>query len=400
MMGGGTKILRIVGKSLGVVVLIAMVAVVATSISPIYRFAEPQPFAGEAIFNPYRNYNATWGWQRAAFHVHTRVEGLFNECEYWPEEVVEEYNRYGYDIVAFSNHNEITLRDDPALQVSLYEHGYNLLKYHKLIFGSERVRRFDHLLPLLASQKQWQIELLAEDSDLVQLNHPLRTHTLAGAQLTKLGGYEIMELDSGKSTENEYWDIALSAGHYSFGMANDDLHYPNRSTAIAMRCNMLNCASASYDDILATLRDGCFYAMRLPDYGAGDWSEKERRNSEIPYIESIGMRGDSIYISLSAIADSIKFTGAGHATLATAYDSRAAEYVMRKEDSYARITAYMPEGEVIYTNPFARYDKAAAKSPFRDATHSINWPLTLLFNLGIALVVAALIRLIFKILRR
>ena len=47
--------------------------------------------------------------------------------------------------------------------------------------------------------------------------------------MQKLGGYRIMELDSGKSTENEYWDWALSAGHYSFGLANDDLHYPDKS---------------------------------------------------------------------------------------------------------------------------------------------------------------------------
>ena len=48
-----------------------------------------------------------------------------------------------------------------------------------------------------------------------------------------------MELDSGKSTENEYWDWALSAGHYSFGLANDDLHYPDKSSRIAVRCNFL-----------------------------------------------------------------------------------------------------------------------------------------------------------------
>ena len=39
------------------------------------------------------------------------------------------------------------------------------------------------------------------------------------SHMQKLGGYRIMELDSGKSTENEYWDWALSAGHYSFGLA-------------------------------------------------------------------------------------------------------------------------------------------------------------------------------------
>ena len=155
------------------------------------------------------------------------MKGILNECEYWPDETDAAYRKFGYDIVTFSNHNELTVHPyDPLLQVNVYEHGYNLFKYHKLVFGCSDVNLFDHLVPLFASQKQFQLDLLGKESDFIQMNHPLRTIGTSKDHMRKLGGYRIMELDSGKSKENEYWDWALSAGHYSFGLANDDLHFP------------------------------------------------------------------------------------------------------------------------------------------------------------------------------
>ena len=103
-------------------------------------------------------------------------KGILNECEYWPAETDEAYRKFGYDIVTFSNHNELTLHPyDSLLQVNVYEHGINLFKYHKLVFGCDEVNRFDHLIPLFASQKQFQLDLLGKESDFIQMNHPLRT---------------------------------------------------------------------------------------------------------------------------------------------------------------------------------------------------------------------------------
>ncbi len=145
---------------------------------------------------------------------------------------------------------------DPALQVNVYEHGINLFKYHKLVFGAPKVHLFDHLIPLFASQKQFQLDLLGRDADFIQMNHPLRTNGTSKPHMERLGGYRIMELDSGESTENDYWDWALSAGHYSFGLANDDLHHPERSSAIGVRCNFLHTPSAHYNDLKTTLLRG------------------------------------------------------------------------------------------------------------------------------------------------
>ena len=375
------RLLRVVGKMLLAVVLIVLMAVVATSISPVYNFAKPTPFSGPDIFNPYRNLDTNHMWQRANFHTHTRVEGPMNECELWPAEVYAEYMRYGYDIVTFSNHNHLTEHPISELQADVYEHGYNLLKFHKLVFGSKEVNRFDHLLPLFAFQRQWQIDRLRNDGDIVVFNHPLRTPLTTQPMLEKLTGYNIIELDSGLSTENEYWDWALSAGHYCFGIANDDLHYPDRSAAIAVRCNFLCTPSARYEDIRTTLLDGCYYAMRLPDYGDGDFKVKERENASVPRITDIGLRGDTIYLSLSEHAATIKVIGQNHTLLHDISNSNTAEYIMANDEPYARFICYFEDGEVIYSNPFARYDAAVSDTPFTIAEHPANIWLTILYNM-------------------
>ena len=267
------------------VLVLLFLGVLVTSVSPIYDFREPRPFSGPDIFDPYRDLDTANCWKRANFHTHTRVKGPFppNECELWPDETYAEYERFGYDIVTFSNHNEITCHPfDSTLQVNVYEQGYSPFKFHKLVFGSDRVVHFDPLLPLLVSQMQFELDRLGKRADFIQINHPYRTVSLSRSDLEALSGYRIMELDTGISTENEYWDWALSAGHYSFGLANDDFHHIDNSVNIAVRCNFLCTPSGRYEDLKKTLLGGGFYAMRLPDYGHGDWDVKYAKNRDLP----------------------------------------------------------------------------------------------------------------------
>lgn len=395
------KISVILLKTFVSLVLIALAAVFATSVSPIYRFAAPAPFSGPDIFNPYADLDSAHCWKRANFHTHTRVKGLMNECDLWPIDVYGALAKFGYDIVTFSNHNKLTVHPfDETLQVNVYEHGYNLLKFHKLVFGCRSVNHFDHLLPILASQRQHQLEYLGKGSDFLQLNHPLRTEFTSRPVMEKLSGYSLIELDSGKSTENEYWDWALSAGHYSHAVANDDLHYPDRSARIAVRCNFLSTPSARYEDICNALLQGRHYCMRIPDYGCGDWEIKYEKNKELPYIKEIGAKEDTIYISLSETADSIRFIGQDHSTLFLQTNSAAAEYIMKSSDPYVRITAFFQEGEVIYTNAFARYDRALSDSPFSSSKPSASIPLTIIFNLIMLLLCAGTVYSLVKVIRK
>ena len=64
---------------------------------------------------------------------------------------------------------------------------------------------------------------------------------------------------------------------------------------------------------------------------------------------------------------------------------------MRSDDAYARFTVYFPTGEVLFTNPFARYDSTQAPTPARDGVHSVNLPLTVLYNAALLALLALLV---------
>lgn len=409
------KFFVVSGKILSVL-LLSLVAVLALfSVSPVYDFSAPRPFSGPDIFNPYAGLGRDKTWKRANFHTHTRVRPFLSECDFWPGEVLAYYDSLGYDIVTFSNHNALTVHpNDTALQVNVYEHGYNLFKYHLLVFGSDKVDRFDPLLPVLVSQRQWKLDMLGRDSDFIQLNHPFRTWLTSRDDMECLSGYEIMELDSGVTTEQEYWDWALSAGHYSFALANDDLHHPDRSWCIGIRSNMLYCVDGSYASLKETLFGGAYYCMRMPDFdqdGEGWLGRKRALIDAMPALVNAGAANDTVFVEFSEAASLVKAIGQGGRVLASAENSASLSYVMDDSDTYVRFTAYYPDGAVIYTNPFARYDKSAVEA-YGDAgissrpaltdsyfhtPHSVNWPLTILWNLLVLAIAALCIRGIVRI---
>lgn len=400
------KIIKRIGmvalKSLLVVILVAISIAIATSFSPIYDFAEPRPFSGPDIYNPYRDIDTAHCWKRANIHTHTRVEGILNECEFSADSVYHIYKSFDYDIIGFTNHNELTKHPiDKELQMDIYEHGYNALNYHIMTYGAKRVWLYDALMPLFASQKQFMLDKLSDDADIVQINHPQRIRLFNYADLEKISGYRLMELTAAEEEiENKQWDIALSAGRYSHGIMNDDLHYPDRPEKIAIRCSFICTPTERYEHVKEALIEGCFYSMSVPNYGDGDWSVKYALNRELPKVKDIGLRDSTIYIELSTAADSIKFVGSNHRTLHTAYSATSAEYTMQSSDPYARIMAFYNDGAVIYSNAFARYDSAMQESPYRGDMYSINTTLTIIFNIAVALCLALVLALIYIIIRR
>ena len=140
--------------------------------------------------------------------------------------------------------------------------------------------------------------------------------------------------------------------------------------------------------------------MRVPDYGDGDWDVKYERNRHLPFIRDIGLCRDTVYMTLSAPADSIRVNGQDHRTLALVEDTDRIAYVFTPEDPFARLTAFFPEGEVIYTNPFARYDASVSDSPFDPAPQRIDWLLTVLYNLLVLALIGAALGQWLKYLKR
>lgn len=390
------KVLRIAGGVVATLLLLVVLALLGTSVSPIYDFRPPQPFRGPDIYNPYREFDTTTPWRRVNIHTHTRVKGMLNECEYWPEEVLERYDAFGYDYIGISNHNEITPHPE-GIGPGIYEHGYNVRNFHKLVIGSKSVNRFDALAPFMTSQLQWQLDMLREDGVLLQINHPIRTPILTRERLRMLDGYNIIELTSAKTLiKNEFWDWALSAGHYCYGLFNDDLHFPDNTRRIATRCSFWAMPAINEESIMHTLRTGCFYAMCVPDFGDGDWEVKYARNRALPAVRDIGLRGDTVYMALTERADSIAIYGSDCRTLSMVAGADSLAYRLAAEDSFARFVAYMADDVVIMSNPFARYDAVAADMPGCRAKHTINITYTILYNLALALLVVAVVWLYFR----
>ena len=89
--------MRVLLKILVSLLFFSFLAIVVTSVSPIYRFREPAAFSGPDVFNPYRNLDTANCWKRASLHTHTRVKGPFpiNESEAWPAEVYDAYAKLG-----------------------------------------------------------------------------------------------------------------------------------------------------------------------------------------------------------------------------------------------------------------------------------------------------------------
>ena len=396
-----TKIFRVIWRVLLSAVFVILLAVAATNFSAIYNFYPATPFEGEEIFNPYSNFDPSIEWKRTSLHTHTRVEGILNECDFTAEETFNKYLDYGYDIVGISNHNEITPHPDSKQDIGIYEHGYNLRNFHKLVIGTERVNRFDALYPISASQAQYQLDVLASECSVLQLNHPSRSALMDSARLTKIGGYDIMELSGFNAyLENKHWDWALSAGRYSFALLNDDLHYPDRSNKFAIRCSYLGAKEATSEEIVSTLKSGNFYSVRVPNYGNGDWTIKLEKNRSIPTIKNIGVKEDVIYVKLSETPEQIRVIGENHTLLARVINSDTISYRMRACDPYARIVVSYPDSLIIMTNAFARYDKATMASPADREFHKINTLATVLYNIVVVVVIAAILAIYIKIIRR
>ena len=117
-------------------------------------------------------------------------------------------------------------------------------------------------------------------------------------------------------------------------------------------------------------------------------------------MKAIGLEGDTIYLALSQKADSIRVNGAEHRTLAMAKDTCGIRYALPAGEPFARMTAFFPDGAVIYTNPFARYDASAQDSTFRREPQPVNWPLTVLYNLAVLALTAGVLFLFVRLFRK
>ena len=99
-------------------------------------------------------------------------------------------------------------------------------------------------------------------------------------------------------------------------------------------------------------------------------------------------------------AEKIVDYGSLNRTLIELSNTDKAEYALPHDEPYARFVVYFDSGEVIYTNPFARYNKSLGDYPTTNSKHSVNITLTILYNLLLAALCGATIMATYRLWRK
>lgn len=344
------------------------------ALTPLYKFEGSAPFSGQRWFNPFSSDTLTW--TRANFHIHSRTWGGITNGHHSPSEIIRAYDSLGYRWIGIADYQRIN-SESPIL---LYEHGWSIGKVHQLCFWPESVRWWDYPLLQTLSAKQHTLRILRPTTPLLVIAHPRFLGSYTGRELSRLGGYDAIEVLNRYGDSIEEWDSALSSGHFTPIIASDNAHdvynpheVMSRWTEVAISPN------APIDSLRAALYRGrtVGYKNRTP-YPLRAY----------PTFRRIELVGETLFVETSQPVDSLRIIGQNGHIRAVSYQTDKLIYSIRPADTYLRAEAYTSAVEA-YTSPLVR------GVPKRRPIPNIDWGWTGLHGLfwgGIAvfLIVAGL----------
>lgn len=338
------------------IILIGML-VVFYLMAPIYEFSEPKKFSGAKLYNPYQGMDSTQ-WKRYNFQVQSKAWGGLTEGRKNSNELIDSvYKAFGYDHVATSDYQKINYHNkDKASFIPTYEHGYNILKTHQVCIGAKKVLWVDLILFQTKSMKQWIIDQLAEECDIVVLAHPLLRNGYTIEDMKYLTNYRMMEVLNIMRISFDHWEMALSTGQIVWIMGNDDAHDVLHPNDVGRKFTMINSSSLVKDSIINKLEGGMAYAVDFFPLQDVPAVERIKKIKELPVITRVDLSGDTLFVSADQIVDAIHFVGQEGVIKSTAVNTKSAYYVIKPDDSYIRTEFKFKEATSIYLNPILRYD--------------------------------------------
>lgn len=358
---------------------------------PVYIFEEPAPFSGEHIFNPYARASFT-NWGKASMHTHTTASDGKNTAK----EVFDAYHRFGYEIVAITDHSKVTSSLYPSgEEIPSYEHGINISLFHSVNIGTRKTILRDYFFVNSISHKYDKLKLMNESADVVFLAHPHKTKWLSPDDLKYLNNYRYMEISwSGNQGKQTFLDAALSAGHPVFVAATDDCHDVNIPSRFARTAMFIDTETGCYDEIRGALLDGRSYSMTIPDFLDAEY--KLKRSLNLPGLKSVVVKNDSTICKFSE-PGIIRVYGQNGKLIHSVSGNTDIKVPFRAEDNYLRFTAEFSDGIIIYTNPVYRY----TKNGFGNTNlASVNYPLTFVQTIALSALLVLLSRTFVSVLLR
>ncbi len=338
---------------------------------PVYQFVEPQPFHGKVLHNPYQHIDSV-SWRKYNFQVQSRAWGGLTDGRDNSDHMIDSiYKLFGYDYVATSDYQRINMYHSGSKQfIPTYEHGYNIPKIHQVCIGAKRVLWRDYFLFQTLNTKQHVINELRSDCEIIALAHPRLKDGYSISDMQYLSGYDLMEVLNNFRISDEHWDAALSSGHRSYILANDDAHNVLNSNEVGRRFTLIHSNSLHRDSIIDALRNGVAYGVDFYRVDDEPMEKKMKRSKFIPFVKQARLFGDTLKIRVSETVKHIYFIG-DHGKIKFEMDQVSeAKYVIEEKDSYIRVEIHCNDASVLYLNPVTRQETNQVENQI---TFKINW---------------------------
>lgn len=353
----------------------------------IYDFPEEKPFSGDHWYNPYQDIDSGTTQLKGNFHAHTIAWGGLTNGHDTEEELIEGYENHDYDIIGISNYhkNSEASKKKDGLFFPIYEHGYNIYKCHKQVFGGKEEIYLDYPIVQLLSHKQDIIYRLKEDSKAIAINHPVNRNGHTKDDLTKMVGYDFIEVLSNSGQSVEHWDAALSAGRLAWILANDDTHGISDLDDTFNKWTYIFSEGKSKDQVLEAMKVGKMYGVNSVVHGC---------KTKLEYCR---LSGDTLKVKFDQPQKSLVFVSEGGKELGVFYGTEEASLVIPADAPYVRVYGYNPDCYILL-NPVVRWDgenlplAANMEAP-------VNWPLTFLAKFIVLLMLIIEGYIIYKISR-
>ncbi len=280
------------------------------------------------ILNPYKN--SAKSWLKGALHLHsTNSDGSDP-----PKMVIEDYEKLGFDFIAFTDHNTVQPKEVFDVETSMVvingcEYRGAKWKGELGVVGCENQLGYERLTV------QEYINQAVKPNTFVTYNHPdWGMNHWSAYEMFMYDGTNALEIFNGVGDElggtavsTIAWDQVLTAGKKMWGIATDDAHHPCQRNNGWVMVN----AAKDKESIISALRDGNFYS------------------STGVIIDSIILDNNVLKVKAKD-AHTIQFiTKSG--IISKEITSCEAEYKIKEDDVYVRVELYGNNLKKAYTNP-------------------------------------------------
>lgn len=358
------KLLRSFLRFVGLFFVILLVVLFSFYLmAPVYEFSGPQPFKGNKLYNPYAKMEKGQ-WKLYNFQVQSKAWGGLTNGRTNSNLLIDSiYGELGFDHVATSDYQKINkYGQQKKSYIPTYEHGYNLFRTHQVCIGAEDVLWIDFVLFQTLSMKQWIIDLLNENSEIVVLAHPLLNNGYTLENLKYLTNYGMIEVLGNLFLSIEHWDVALTSGQLAWIMGNDDAHDVLNPGEVARKFTLINSVSTNHEAIIKELKTGNNIGVDFFTQVDATLEDKRTQLLKLPQLKSAILVSDTFSISLSKMAREIRFIGENGVVKKTVLNSWDAFYVIHENDPYLRTEINFAHDFTFFLNPIVRYEGDFPKS--------------------------------------